>query len=340
MLDRHAHALAVPSPLGVVVVGDRVRVGLPEGPEVEFRLVRVPSLVARTAAEVVDRSVDEPVLVAYGRGSAEAREALQTAGVSYIGEDGRAFLRAPGLFVERSDPLRQAEVGGLQAREPDVVRNPFARRSSRVPRWLLLHPARAFSLGQLADDVELNPAAVSRVVRALESTGHIENDRSAAEGRRRRQVRVRSANALLGIWLPLWENRRLTQRRWDIGARDPEAAVALVAEALASHGGTWALGGLVGAAMIQRAVEPAESLVWTTPDGLSTIEELLVPGQARGGRGSVRVAVAPDPWTLGLAREIGGRPVVDVVQLWLDCASAGERALEAADAVAQEAGWR
>jgi hypothetical protein len=339
MLNRHDQAVIVPSPLCAVVVGDRVRIGLPEGPEVDFRLIRISSLVARTAAEVVGRGVDEPVIVSYGRASAEAREVLQVAGVSYVGEDGRVFLRAPGLFVERSEPLRRADSGGLRARELDALRNPFAKRSSRVPRWLLLHPTQAFSLGELADNVDLDPAAVSRVVRALEDSGHIEDDRSVATGRRR-QVRVRSANALLDAWLPLWESRRMTQRRWDIGARDPQAAVALVAEALASQAGSWALGGLVGAAMVRRAVEPTETLVWTTLDGLSTLEELLVPGPARGGRGSLRVAVAPDPWTLRLADEIDGRPVADAVQLWLDCASGGERALEAADAVAQDAGWR
>ena len=53
----------------------------------------------------------------------------------------------------------------------------------------------------------------------------------------------------------------------------------------------------------------------------------------------VRVAVALDPWTLSLARRIDGLPVVDPVGLWLDCASEGERALEAAEVLADIAGW-
>ena len=48
---------------------------------------------------------------------------------------------------------------------------------------------------------------------------------------------------------------------------------------------------------------------------------------------------APDPWTIQLARDHAELPIADLVQLWLDCSSEGERPIEAADAVAQEMGW-
>jgi hypothetical protein len=41
------------------------------------------------------------------------------------------------------------------------------------------------------------------------------------------------------------------------------------------------------------------------------------------------------PWS----QPVDGLPVSDPVQLWLDCSSEGERALEAADTVAAVAGW-
>jgi hypothetical protein len=49
--------------------------------------------------------------------------------------------------------------------------------------------------------------------------------------------------------------------------------------------------------------------------------------------------VAPDPWTVGLSRPVRGLPIADPAQLWLDCASEAERALKAADAVAQVMSW-
>jgi len=53
----------------------------------------------------------------------------------------------------------------------------------------------------------------------------------------------------------------------------------------------------------------------------------------------VELGLIPDPWTLGLSRPVDELPIADPVQLWLDCASEGERALEAADAVAQFMSW-
>lgn len=64
------------------------------------------------------------------------------------------------------------------------MRNPFAKRSSRIPRWFLLHHEESFSLSELARLVDLNPAAVSRVVRALEEAALVGEATSDAVGRR------------------------------------------------------------------------------------------------------------------------------------------------------------
>jgi hypothetical protein len=53
----------------------------------------------------------------------------------------------------------------------------------------------------------------------------------------------------------------------------------------------------------------------------------------------MEVALATDRWTLELSRVVDDLPIADPVQLWLDCASEGERALEVADAVAQIMSW-
>lgn len=111
-------------------------------------------------------ALPEPLL----KSSAEARDALRAAGISFAGDDGRVFVRAPGLFVEREGRAvpRRANEWELGVEDDTAVRNPFAKRSSRIPRWLLLHHEESFSLSELARSVDLNPAAVSRVVRALE----------------------------------------------------------------------------------------------------------------------------------------------------------------------------
>lgn len=46
-----------------------------------------------------------------------------------------------------------------------------------------------------------------------------------------------------------------------------------------------------------------------------------------------------DPFVISLASNRNGIQIADPVQLYLDCRSAGERALEAADAIRVEMGW-
>jgi DNA-binding MarR family transcriptional regulator len=343
MLNRHDN-LDLPSQLVTEASGDQLRVAMPGGPSAVFRHLWVPTLTLRTVDEIVgdgDPGSKQPVFVSYQRGSAEARKAMRDAGISFAGDDGRTFIQAPGMLIDRDTPLRPrlTDRWGVETEQHASARNPFAKRSSRVARWLLLHHQEPISVAEIAQAVDLNPAAVSRVVRALEDAAFVREVDPDAAGRRR-EVRLQRPRALLDAWLPLWERRRVRQRLWDIGAVDADEALARLAEA-ATHVGTrrWAIGGVVGAATVRRAVEPSDVLVWIDEDSVEAFANALQPEPGRGGRGLVRLAAAPDPWTLGLAGQVDAIPVADPVQLWLDCASEGERALEAADAVAKAAGW-
>jgi DNA-binding MarR family transcriptional regulator len=331
----------VPPPLLLEASDDELRVALPDAPPATFLLVSVPSLTGRTVGGVLDRAAQSQrrIFVSYRQSSAEARAALRAADISFAGGDGRVFVRAPGIFVEHDErprprPAKRWELGA----DEDSVRNPFAKRSSRVPRWMLLHHAEPFSVSEIAHAVDLTPSAVSRVVRALEDAAFVREAKPGAGGRRRK-LRLERPRALLDAWLPLWQRRRVRRRRWDIGTRDIDEALSLLSEAVGDRADNWAIGGLAGAAMVRRAVEPADVLVWISPDEVESLEQFLQPEPARAARGVVQLAVAPDPWTLGLAGLKHGLPLADPVQLWLDCASEGERALEAAEAVAEVAGW-
>ncbi len=331
----------LPEPLSTEATDDELRVRLPDGTGATFSLVFVPSLTRRAVADVLDDPVDERrqrILISYRQGSAEARQALRDADISFVGADGRLFLRAPGIFVDRDERAQPAQEEGMGVERDAPGRNPFAKRSSRIPRWLLLHPAETFSVGELANAVDLNPAATSRVLHALEESALIGDVEPRTRGPRR-SIRLERPHALLETWLPFWQRQRIRKRHWDVGARSVEEALEILSKAAESERVSWSIGGLAGAAMIRRSVEPAEVLVWSNDHGVETLARALQPVPARGGRGTVRIALAPDPWTLILARPLEGVPVSDSVQLWLDCSSEGERALEAADAVAETAGW-
>jgi hypothetical protein len=152
----------------------KLRVALPEGKASSFLPTREPALSSRRAAEiaaVASNDLSPRVFVLFRRSSPEARAILREAEVSFAGDDGHVFVRAPGIYVERGD-LAQPRVSDVPPLDPAPtaeVRNPFAIRSSRVPRWVLNHPDEQFSPSSLATSVYLNPAAISRIQAASSS---------------------------------------------------------------------------------------------------------------------------------------------------------------------------
>lgn len=341
MPERH-EILDLPAPLVVGGSDSELSVGLPEGTAATFASIWVPTLTRQSVGRIVERAGSESprrLFVSFRRSSPDARAALRDAGISFAGEDGHVYVRAPGILVERTDrtPPRPTATRPFD-REPEVgVRNPFANRGSRVARWMLLHHEQAFSPTSLGRAVDLNPAAVSRLLTALEEAAFVCEEGSEPRRGRQRSVRLARPMTLLEHWLPLWQRRRIQRWRWDIGARDVDEALDLLRAV--ENSDDWAVGGLAGAATVRRAVEPADVLVWASPEAVEWLAARLDVMGTGPGRGSLEVAVAPDPWTLRLASPVDGIPVSDPVQLWLDCASEGERALEAADAVAQKIGW-
>jgi hypothetical protein len=334
----------LPAPLSAEVTGPTaVLVRVDDKHATRFEVLEVSALTGEAVDEALDRAAAgkrRPWLVIYGRSSSASRERLREAGLSYLGADGRVLLQAPPLFVDRDRPTDRStpRVGWGTATSASLPRNPFAVRGSRVARWLLLHPEQSFVISELATHVELSIAAVSRAVRALDEMAVVQTATAAGDARGR-EVRLRRPIELLNAWLPVWQRRRVQRTTWDIGADSVETAIKSMASAASERDVDWALGGLAGAAEVARGVEPADAVVWIDPDDLAGLAEVLMPERSRGGRGTLRMTAAPDPWTLTLATASGRLPVADPVQLWLDCSSEGERALEAADAVAKVMGW-
>ncbi len=78
-----------------------------------------------------------------------------------------------------------------------------------------------------------------------------------------------------------------------------------------------------------------------TPVGLDAElwADELTPITSRAAPGRVTMQLTRDPFVLSLASDRNGIQVADPVQLYLDCRSAGERALEAAHAIRMDMGW-
>ena len=326
-------------PVSVRLDGDRAVVAAPDGPAARFRWIELPSLSIENAAAVEAGPADDPLLVFFGRSSAPARQQLRQQGIAYAGADGYWFVSAAGLHVDRDDRLRPPRATEERA-FGEAALNPFGIRTSRIARHMLLHAGESFGVKGLAQATALNPASVSRTVRALEAAGLVVVEANAND-RRTRSAGLREPAALLGAWLPEWQRRRISRRLWDVGTRDASDTLALLRSMPA--GGEprgWAVGGLAGAALHQRTVEPSDVTVWVRREDVPALADELMPRELRSRRqAGLHLAVLPDPFVLRSAEERDGLPVADPVQLWLDCMTEGERAAEAAAAISEAEGW-
>jgi DNA-binding MarR family transcriptional regulator len=202
----------------------------------------------------------------------------------------------------------------------------------------LLHLDERPSFRELANAVELSEAMVSRTVRALADDGLVAVDSDPADARRRR-VRLRNPGDLLDAFERATVARRARRLTWDVGTRDVQETLKRLRTAAKHLDLPYAVGGLAGAAYVRRVIEPAEVSVWIARDDPERWAEELMAVPSRPGPGRITAYLAPDPFVLSLATSHDHVKVADPVQLYLDCRRAGERALEAADAIRAEMNW-
>lgn len=284
-----------------------------------------------SAAKEIQRLEDSGHLVRYERSSPEARTLLRESAIPFVGNDGELYLHLPALHVEI--PGKGKGAGTPIQQRPA----PFALRSSRVSRWLLLNRDAEPTIRDLSRVAGLSESVASRTIAALAEERLVEVEVDRADGRARR-VLVRDEGALLDAF-ERGTRRRLNSNTWDIGGRDVGGTLQRLRSA-ADHGQLeYALGGLCGASFLRRAVEPMEVEAWIRREDYDRWLDQLMPVAARSGPGRLTVNLLPDPFvlTLGWAKE--ALSIADPVQLYLDCRRLGERALEAADAIRREMKW-
>ncbi len=305
-----------------------------DGRRIASFAVRRVDVLTRTGAESLAeeaRHSRRPLMIAFERSSPEARAVLRERRASYAAGDGELFVYAPPVYVER--PSRRKVV--LVVAAPAA---PFANRASRVPRWLLLHADEQPSFRELATRLELSEAMVSRTMRALADDGLVGIGSDPADARLR-LARLPEPARLLDAFERAVAPRRPRRVTWDIGARDAPQAVTALQTAAHELKVPYAVGGVAGASFVRGAVEPIDVVVWIQRDDADLWAERLAATRSRPGPGRVTMQLTRDPFVLSLASSRNGIQVADPVQLYLDCRSAGERALEAADAIRVEMRW-
>jgi hypothetical protein len=307
-----------------------------------FRLRWFEHLTARVASETLGEANTEgskPLLVHFAHASPDAIRLLRENRISFLGDGGECFLLSPPLIIDRKLPVTQGSTRRSKSPLPDETRNPFGRGASRVLRWLLLNPRDRFSMHELARNSMVSHSLVSRVTRALDEEGWIDLGPDP-DDRRVRLVRMRRPRESLEAWGRAWDRRRIPRQSWNVRSDGADAVMRRLKRVkLQAPDLRWALGGLAGASLVKRVVEPGSTLLWVSRHDIGGLEEALLPTRSGSAHPQLRVATAPDDFIFDLAGKQKGLPVADQVQLWLDCSGEGERALEAADAIAEGMGW-
>ena len=151
--------------------------------DVGFKL----SPTARDTDKLAAQSGRRPCLLIAPHLSETLAAHCRERGLNCLDLNGRVWLRAKGLLVER------AAGKGAKVRPSQPAPDIFSLKSSRLPRALLNQPGHQWSQKELLERTGLSPGLVSRLTRHLVDEGFLEETL--------RTLVLKRADALLDAWV-------------------------------------------------------------------------------------------------------------------------------------------
>jgi len=261
------------------------------------------------------RSHPIPLVAAPFMGEA-GRELCRDAGIGWFDLSGNARVIAPGLRIIIDGRPNLFLSAGRPA-------NLFAPKSSRVARWLLIHPGHAFTQRAIAQGTGMDEGFVSRIVSRLRGDGYLVRDAGGA-------VRTPDPALLLDAWRETYRFESHAVRRGQVPARTGDALLHFVRDTMNAQKANYAATGLAAAwvythfaafriATIYLPGEPSPSL----------LKRLSFSEEPRGA--NLWLVVPNDAGVFHGAMTRHGVRCVNPVQAYLDLKSHPERAREAAE---------
>ncbi len=243
------------------------------------------------------------------------RRICSESGVSWLDLSGNARIEVPGVHVRAEGKENRFKRRGRPS-------DPFAPKSSRVARWLLLHPDEFHNQQEMAAAIRVGAGFVSRVVRRLEQLGLIERNAQGA-------VRARDPKLLLEAWAEHYEFDRHHLLRGHVAARSGGELLPRVSSALSSAGIEHAATGLAGAWLLAHfaACRTVTCYVAELPPR-EVLDSLGFHEDERGA--NLWLALPRDEGVFLGVEKRDGLPCAHPVQVWLDLKGHAERASDAA----------
>lgn len=252
-----------------------------------------------------------PVLVVPFMSKAGA-ETAEREDLNWIDLSGNARIREEGLHVRVQGRPNELRTAGRPS-------SPFAPKSARVSRALLLEPRRWWRQKDLADATHLDDGNVSRVVRRLDQEILLE--------RRDKELRPRDPDLLLDAWAQEYRFDRHDAIAGHLSGSGIEVARSL-AEGLTARQIDHAFTGLPAAWAIDRFVRFRLTTVYVDGDPRAVVEQLGIRPGSKGA--NVQLLGPDDAGVFAGEQDRDGLRCVSTVQVYLDLLNLPERAAEAA----------
>jgi hypothetical protein len=289
---------------------------------IEFKSASRPGRITDAAQQLRRYADDEaiPLLVVPYMTEAGAR-AAEDAGVNWIDLAGNASIRAENLYVW---------VQGRPDAYPSRGRpsTPFAPRSARLARVLLLDPSRWWRQKDLVEETGLDDGTVSRVVGRLDEELLLE--------KRGRELRPRDPPLLLDAWAEDYRFDRHDVVAGHMSGSGIEVA-RKVAERLAEEDVHHAFTGLSAAWAMDHFVRFRLNTVYVEGDPRDVSDVLGVRVSERGA--NVQIVGPDDVGVFAGERDCDDLNCVSPAQVYLDLLQLPERADEAASHLRSEHLW-
>lgn len=274
---------------------------------------------AANAAKALRKRAIPVVAVPYMGPS--GKDACERAGVSWLDFSGNAHIVAPGIRIIIDGRPNQFPKRGRPS-------SAFAPKSSRIARWLLMHPAQSMAQREISQATDVSEGLVSRVVSRLEEEHYVVRDDSGL-------VRVSSPQLLLDAWQDEYRFSKHTIIQGHVAARSGDALTRFVADSLSAAKVEHAATGLSAAWQLTRfAGFRTATFFVPAPPTVSLKSELGFREDTRGA--NLWLVVPNDAGVFQGADERDGVRCVHPVQVYLDLKEHPERASDAAEQIRSE----
>ncbi|MBW2700220.1 MAG: hypothetical protein JRF33_05330 [Deltaproteobacteria bacterium] len=277
----------------------------------------------RRYAKKIDGAV--PLVAVPYMGDA-GRKRCAGADIAWLDLSGNARIFAPGLRILVEGKPNQYKKRG----RPSSV---FAPKSSRIARWLLMHPAEFVSQREIATATDTDEGYTSRIVGKLDQDGLIVRNTNGA-------IKPRDPDLLLDAWREAYTFSRHHIIRGHVAARTGDLLLRKLADALDHLSTDFAATGLAAAWLLdQFAGFRTTALYLAEEPSPKLLESLSFREEDRGA--NVWLVVPNDEGVFHGAVKNDGIRCVHPVQVYLDLGAHPERASEAAQRLrAAHLNWR